>query len=566
MTAEVAKRGPDGPLCSACYERTARPVRQCGRCGEIRRIQRRATASAPDLCRRCHPEPVGLCAGCDRERPCRRVAGGPPLCGMCRPRRLDTCALCGELRSIDARWPLGGVCRTCYQRARTHPTPCSSCHEVRVLVANSPTGMTCGPCAGSAQTYLCRTCGGSEELYQDSRCVRCVLTDRLRAQFSVQGNIIPELLPLVDAIAATHRPRFVLAWLDHSDRGADALTAIAHTGRPITHEALDALPVIQTQAVRHMLVHAGVLPGRDEHLERLPGWLVAVVNTAPEPHRHLLHTCGSWWVIRRARNRARRRRTTSAAANLARNKVQTALRFLIWIDDRGTALGAVTQSDVDAWLDGAPANRRLLADFLAWTNRHGLTHELKVPTSRRTGPDLSMTDDERARHLRRAVTNDTIPIDVRAAAALLFLYGLPVSHIARIRIDDLVIHRGQAHLMIQRHPTVLPPVVHRLIRAAADAGQPRSTIGRVVPSTQWLFPGQRAGLPLAGNSLAVRLRRHQFPILPGRNAARLELAGEIPAAALSVMLGISLSSAVHWARRANRDWNAFVQARPQQSK
>ena len=153
---------------------------------------------------------------------------------------------------------------------------------------------------------------------------------------------------------------------------------------------------------------------------------------------------------------------------------------------------------------------------------------------------------------------------MRAAAALLYLYGLPVSHIARIRIDDLVVHRDQAHLLIGGHRTVLPPVVDRLLRAAADTARPRSTIGQVVPGPGWLFPGQRAGQPLAANSLAGRLRRHGFPILAGRNAARLELAGEIPAAALSVILGISLTGAVHWAKRATRDWNALVEARNRQ--
>ena len=85
-----------------------------------------------------------------------------------------------------------------------------------------------------------------------------------------------------------------------------------------------------------------------------------------------------------------------------------------------------------------------------------------------------------------------------------------------------------------------------------------------MPGTKRLFPGQRAGQPLAGHSLAARLRRHEFPILPGRNAARLELAGEIPAAMLSVVLGISLSGATHRTRRSTRDWNAFVEARHSQ--
>jgi hypothetical protein len=63
---------------------------------------------------------------------------------------------------------------------------------------------------------------------------RCVLTDWLRAQFVTRGRIHADLLPLIDALAATHRPRSVLAWLDHVGRGSDALAAIARSGRPVT--------------------------------------------------------------------------------------------------------------------------------------------------------------------------------------------------------------------------------------------------------------------------------------------------------------------------------------------
>lgn len=230
----------------------------------------------------------------------------------------------------------------------------------------------------------------------------------------------------------------------------------------------------------------------------------------------------------------------------------TAMRFLEWLTTRGLTLADATQADVDVWLDaGRAARRQLLADFVRWSNQHGLTNRIDVPTGRRTEPDLSMTSEERSAQLRRALSDEAVPVDVRAAAALLFLYGIPVSHIARIQLDDLVVHRGQAHLAVYGHRTVLPPAVDRLIRAAADAARPRSTVGQVVP----------------GHEVAVRWRRGYADTssrLPGRNAARLELAGEIPAAMLSVVLGISLSGATHWARRATRDWNAFVEARHSQ--
>lgn len=170
----------------------------------------------------------------------------------------------------------------------------------------------------------------------------------------------------------------------------------------------------------------------------------------------------------------------------------TAMRFLEWLTTRGLTLADATQADVDVWLDaGRAARRQLLADFVRWSNQHGLTNRIDVPTGRRTEPDLSMTSEERSAQLRRALSDEAVPVDVRAAAALLFLYGIPVSHIARIQLDDLVVHRGQAHLAVYGHRTVLPPAVDRLIRAAADAARPRSTVGQVVP----------------GHEVAVRWRR-----------------------------------------------------------
>lgn len=72
----------------------------------------------------------------------------------------------------------------------------------------------------------------------------------------------------------------------------------------------------------------------------------------------------------------------------------TAMRFLEWLTTRGLTLADATQADVDVWLDtGRAARRQLLADFVRWSNQHGLTNRIDVPTGRRNraGP----VDDER---------------------------------------------------------------------------------------------------------------------------------------------------------------------------
>lgn len=62
-------------------------------------------------------------------------------------------------------------------------------------------------------------------------------------------------------------------------------------------------------------------------------------------------------------------------------------------------------------------------------------------------------------------------------------------------------------------------------------------------------------------SFAARLRRHGLPARTGRNTALLALAEDLPASVLSDTLGISITAALQWTRRAARDWNAYVATR-----
>jgi hypothetical protein len=77
---------------------------------------------------------------------------------------------------------------------------------------------------------------------------------------------------------------------------APLLGNLARTGDPITYDLLDDLP--QTQAlhyVREVLVNSGVLPARNEHLERLAPWLEHLLHDKPAHHTRLIRpfTSGS---------------------------------------------------------------------------------------------------------------------------------------------------------------------------------------------------------------------------------------------------------------------------------
>ncbi|GAA1408506.1 MULTISPECIES: site-specific integrase [Micromonosporaceae] len=418
----------------------------------------------------------------------------------------------------------------------------------------------CGPCAGTTIDYTCRTCGQAEERYRHGECVRCVARSKLEDQFRrPDGSVPAELTPLLAALAAAHRPRSVLAWVERGDGSAALLRDLVRSGCAITHEALDAATRQQAAAaLREMLVHAGVLPRRDEQLERLAPWLSRTLATAPAHHRQVLRAYGNWSVLRRARLRADRTRFTAASARNARLKVSTALTFLRWLDTTDLTLERARQAHVDTWIEDGGLNRRLLGDFLTWASRRGLAQKLSVAAITPSGPDLSMTEDQRWALLDRLLHDTTISVDVRTAASLLLIYGLPVTFIATLTTDNVTTSGGKHFLQVKEHRTQLPPAVAALITQAASAARTSSLVGRAVPGTPWLFPGRLAGRPISAAALCQRLRQHGIRIRRARNSALISLAEDLPAPVLSKILGISITAAIRWTRYARRDWLPFV--------
>jgi hypothetical protein len=171
----------------------------------------------------------------------------------------------------------------------------------RPLIGSDEQGRpVCGPCAGApGLDYTCRECGRGGEIHSSRRCFRCVLADRTQTLLAGPGGeVSAQLLPLIEALTAVTNPATVVKWLGTS-RSARLLGHLARTGDPITHELLDDLP--QTQAlhyVREVLVSSGVLPARNEHLERLAPWLENLLAGKPAHHaRPSASGYGRWFMI-----------------------------------------------------------------------------------------------------------------------------------------------------------------------------------------------------------------------------------------------------------------------------
>jgi hypothetical protein len=50
---------------------------------------------------------------------------------------------------------------------------------------------------------------------------------------------------------------------------------------------------------------------------------------------------------------------------------------------------------------------------------------------------IGNTPDERGQLLQRRLTDDTLPVDVRAAGALTLLFGLPSERIRNLTVDQI---------------------------------------------------------------------------------------------------------------------------------
>ena len=88
------------------------------------------------------------------------------------------------------------------------------------------------------------------------------------------------------------------------------------------------------------------------------------------------------------------------------------------------------------------------------------------------------------------------------------------------------------------------------MRAGLDQRQAAEAVGqRLCRAAQALFgPG----------GLGERLRALGIRAMPGRRAALIDLAAQLPAAVLADCLNLSPGTAVRWMHQAGADWNRYA--------
>jgi hypothetical protein len=558
QTREVTATTAAGPVCARCY---VQPPRPCGRCGRVRLIAVRARDGAPDLCASCHRGPAGECSQCGQHRILKGRRDGQPICETCYTPPPDTCGFCGQLAPITARWETGAVCVRCYPRLRARPVPCPGCGQPPVLTSLDQAGRAvCAACAGHQEKYLCRRCGQPADGLARGGCSPCALQQRVDELLGGPGHAAG-LDPVRAALPGAANPKSVLTWLGRSN-SARILAALARHDGPLTHQLLDTFPRSQSRSqIRQALVHAGLLPPRQELIEDVEAWLDDLLGDVPPEHARLVRPFARWAVLRRARNRARTRPFTEASASWARQQIRTAVDFLAWLDQRGTSLAGAGQPQVDAWLTGGGSQRYSIRYFLTWARRHHLTGPVTVPLRQARTPEQELPEDQRWHQLQHCLNQAALPLRVRVAGALVLLYGQPVSRIIQLEAAQLSRRHGQACLLLDQHPVLIPPPLADLIDQLHATATPTAVLGGRGNPASWLFPGQVPGRHLSVNGLVRQLNTHGIQARTARSAALINLAADLPAAILADLLGLHINTAVRWVKRAKRDWASYLAAR-----
>ncbi|MEV1296117.1 hypothetical protein [Pseudonocardia sp. NPDC049635] len=156
-----------------------------------------------------------------------------------------------------------------------------------------------------------------------------------------------------------------------------------------------------------------------------------------------------------------------------------------------------------------------------------------------------------------------MPTEVRAAGALVLLFGLPVSRITALRHTDIHTDAdGTTWLQMTEHRLLLPDAVAALLRAQRDRGTGTAILTRTnANGPRWLFPGGMPGRH-AHDALYRALRTHlPVHLRRARSAALAALTAELPAAVLANLLDLNIHTANAWATYAQHDWTAYVAAR-----
>lgn len=167
-----------------------------------------------------------------------------------------------------------------------------------------------------------------------------------------------------------------------------------------------------------------------------------------------------------------------------------------------------------------------------------------------------LSQHRRLELIRRAATDEAIPLPTRVAACLMLLYAQPVSRLLRLTVDDIRHQDEGVFLQLGDPPTPVPEPFAALLAELIDHRQNMNTATN--PDTRWLFPGRRAGQPLNNGTMLQQLRDHGFPTQTARTSALRQLVLQAPAPVIAQSLGFHDQTTARIAAEAGKTWTHYA--------
>ncbi|WP_058234780.1 hypothetical protein [Devriesea agamarum] len=419
----------------------------------------------------------------------------------------------------------------------------------------------CADCAGQPAQYVCRTCGSEQHLV-GRRCARCIVSEQVTALITTpDGDIHPQLRPVLDALLARNNPQSVQRWLTRG-KATQILASMARGETPISHEGIDAFPRDRAREyLRDLLIACGVLPETSRALRDTLEWVDGFLAEHSSPDRHVLLAYTHWHIVRRARAQAAKGKFTESAGGNIRAHLRALGRFLDWLHAQHTTLDRARQAHIDEYVAAHPNATRHLPQFLSWTCATNRSGPVTSPTYRSQLPTPQTADAGHWQTVERLLQDESIRVDTRLCGLFVLLYGQRPSHISRVTRDRVTLTRENVSIRFADDPIVLPPEVDTLLRQhlrSVDSDGERA-------DSPWLFPGVNPARPIDQGGLGMRLKRIGVAAQTSRTTAIMQLAAELPVAVLAGFLGIHPQTAVVWNKLAASSWNSYPALRRSQS-
>jgi hypothetical protein len=405
-----------------------------------------------------------------------------------------------------------------------------------------------------------RRCPATGRDHEPNRfsCRSCVLQKRTLALITDRhGTVNESLRPLRDQLVLSLTVDSVNNWARRNP-SAQLIRRLANRDIAVHHTALDELPQDEgVHYVRGLLVAAGLLPPRDEILQRFHKWCRHYLANTTAGDRAMLEPYIRWHIGQKVQRTAHRAPIKPTTTRLARQKVRAASTFLTYLHAHGIAPREVQQATLDAFVVDNPQIPPFLTGFLTWGATSRALPRLHLELPRTVFPSAGLSEDDYHQTIQRLETAPTLPLRVRTAGLLIGLYGQELTRVVALTNKDF--HREQDGLYVHLgiSPVRLPPHLAALI---LEQQQQAATV-HMTKSPRWLYPSALTGHHLAPKTISAAFAQHGIKATPLRNASLVNLAAHIPIGPLCDLTGIGPYAASRWAGIAARTWSAYPQLR-----